>query len=359
MAEDYTYAEMADMYLCYGRAYGSARRARRIYHETFPNRRIPCDKTFSRLDQRLRDHGSFSKSTVDSGRRESVRTPQLEERILDIITRNPGTSTRRIAAAEGVSKCTVWNVLHDQMLYPYHVQRVQGLQPTDYHPRRNFFQWFLRMDAENPQFLSRILFTDEAGFTKDGIFNFHNTHVWADENPHSIMESRHQHKFSINVWAGIIGDFLIGPFLLPNRLTGPLYRDFLENSLPELLEDVPLEIRRHMWFMHDGAPPHFSITARQFLNEQFPARWIGRGGPTPWPARSPDANPLDFFLWGYLKQLVYASPVNNVQELRERVQNACQTIRNNAGIFGRVRQSLMRRANACIAANGGHFEHLL
>lgn len=73
----------------------------------------------------------------------------------------------------------------------------------------------------------------------------------------------------------------------------------------------------------------------------------------------PDANPLDFFIWGYLKQLVYASPVNNVQELRERVQNACQTIRSNAGIFGRVRQSLMRRANACIAANGGHFEHLL
>ena len=32
-----------------------------------------------------------------------------------------------------------------------------------------------------------------------------------------------------------------------------------------------------------------------FFNERFPDAWIGRGGPIPWPPRSPDLSPLDFF----------------------------------------------------------------
>ncbi|EZA53536.1 hypothetical protein X777_07004, partial [Ooceraea biroi] len=45
--------------------------------------------------------------------------------------------------------------------------------------------------------------------------------------------------------------------------------------------------------------------ARNILNEPFPDRWIGRGGRISWPARSPDLTPLDFFLWGHLKNEVY------------------------------------------------------
>jgi hypothetical protein len=130
------------------------------------------------------------------------------------------------------------------------------------------------------------------------------------------------------VWAGIIGDVLVGPHVLPQRLTGNSYVHFLENDLPTLLEDLPLAIRAHMWFMHDGASPYFSITDREFL-DMHPARWIGSGGPTAWPPRSPD-----FHLWGHLKTLVYATPVNDIKTLRQRVEGGCQTIRNTPGIFG-------------------------
>lgn len=37
----------------------------------------------------------------------------------------------------------------------------------------------------------------------------------------------------------------------------------------------------------------------------FPDWWIGRDGPINWPPRSPDISPLDFFLWGYVKDIVY------------------------------------------------------
>jgi len=47
-AKDFTFAEMADIHFFYGRANGNAHEARRLYQETFPNRRLPCSQTFSR-----------------------------------------------------------------------------------------------------------------------------------------------------------------------------------------------------------------------------------------------------------------------------------------------------------------------
>jgi len=58
------------------------------------------------------------------------------------------------------------------------------------------------------------LFTDEAMFTRDGIFNFNNVRIWARPNPHAIREARHQNTFSVNIWAVIVGDRLICPVRL-------------------------------------------------------------------------------------------------------------------------------------------------
>jgi hypothetical protein len=102
-------------------------------------------------------------------------------------------------------------------------------------------------------FLSLVLFKDEADFTRDGIVNFHSLHTWADVSPHNILESRHQQQFSLNVWAGMLGDQLIGPYFVQHRLAGASYLEVLQNELlPHLLEDAPLATRLFMCFMHDG-----------------------------------------------------------------------------------------------------------
>jgi hypothetical protein len=54
-----------------------------------------------------------------------------------------------------------------------------------------------------------------------------------------------QERFGINVWAGIVLDQLIGPCVLPPRLTGAGYLYFLNNDLENLLEDVLLATRRN------------------------------------------------------------------------------------------------------------------
>jgi hypothetical protein len=172
------------------------------------------------------------------------------------------------------------------------------------------------------------------------------------------VASRHEHRFSINVWVDIIGDQLLGPVVLPNRQTGAMYHRFLVNDLPVLLEHVLLH-QQHMWFMHDGAPPHFISTVTQHLNQTFGKQWIRHGGPVNWPARSPDLNPLDFWLWGHLKTLVYSALFSDLEVLQQRVKNACQEILVKPGIFDRVRTSVRRRAESCVEMHGNHIENLL
>ncbi|KAJ4425637.1 hypothetical protein ANN_27833 [Periplaneta americana] len=86
------------------------------------------------------------------------------------------------------------------------------------------------------------------------------------------------------------------------------------------------------------------ITAATYLNAAYPEQWIGRAGPTPWPARSPDMNPLDFYLRGRLKSLVYTSAAPNVQVLQQRIEHACGIVRDELNGLCNVQRSLKRRA---------------
>ena len=60
---EFTFIEYADMHLMYGLASCNALEAKRLYEERFPNRIIPDQKTFQRVDQRLRETGRFLVST--------------------------------------------------------------------------------------------------------------------------------------------------------------------------------------------------------------------------------------------------------------------------------------------------------
>jgi hypothetical protein len=117
----------------------------------------------------------------------------MEVLVLRRIEEDPGTSVRSIAAAEGIGVLLVWRILHEQSLYPYHIQRVQVLTPPDHCARAVFCQLLLAKYCVNTQFVAHILFTEEAGLTTHGIVNFHNTHVWVDDNPHTTVASRHHH----------------------------------------------------------------------------------------------------------------------------------------------------------------------
>jgi hypothetical protein len=150
-------------------------------------------------------------------------------------------------------------------------------------PNRRARMWFCQLKCIVTEFVDSILFTDEAGLTRDDIVNFHNTHAWMDDNPHTTMSSRHPYWFSIDVCVGI----------LPNKLTGAVYHRFLLNDLPVFLEHVP-PYQQHVWLTRGGASSHFLRMGRQHLDQIFGKLWAGRGGPS-----SSLHDPLALILWTF------------------------------------------------------------
>jgi hypothetical protein len=53
---------------------------------------------------------------------------------------------------------------------------------------------------------------------------------------------------------------------------------------------------------------------RQYLDQSFETKWIARGSVNLWPPRSADLTPLDFFLWGAVKEKVYQTTTENIED---------------------------------------------
>ena len=108
-------------------------------------------------------------------------------------------------------------------------------------------------------------------------------------------------------------------------------------------------------YQQDGAPPHFANIVRTFLDEEFPARYIGRGSSyITWPARSPHLTPLNFCQWGFVNDQVYRTPVRNLADLQERiyaaVNNVTPQMLHNTWVKFKYRLYISR------ATNGSHVE---
>lgn len=355
----FTNPEYADIIYCYGLCDGNAAEARREYERRFPNRRIPHVSVFRSTFRRLRETGHVQRNQGNAGRPRRYAAED-EQQILERFIADPNTSTNIVARQLGMSQWKVWSVVHLSDRHPYHYQPVHTLEEGDPVRRLQFCRFMINADAEDLNFLRNILWTDESKFDKDGITNYHNLHYWAPKeggNPKKIKQTASQRRFSLNVWMGAINDKLVGPYFLPQNLNGEFYEDFLRNHLRNLLieADVAEEVIDGITFQHDGCPAHYRIGVRQFLDDNYPNRWIGRGGPIPWPARSPDLTPLDFYVWGHMKQLVYETPVSTVDELRQKIINAAEQMKMT--FTQRVtRFELRRRLRTCIRNQGRHIE---
>ena len=159
---------------------------------------------------------------------------------------------------------------------------------------------------------------------------------------------------SICCWSGVYVGGYLGPYFFERTCTGESYLNMLRNDIvPELRRKGLLETAV---FQQDGAPPHWSREVRDYLTMTFGDRWIGRGGPTAWPARSPDLTPPDFFLWGHLKQQVYAGRPLNLEHLRALIVARFDEIPRRM-FRDSCNQNLIGRMEECVRVGGGHIKH--
>ncbi|GFU86603.1 uncharacterized protein TNCV_1433421 [Trichonephila clavipes] len=213
-------------------------------------RRIPSHNFFARLHQRLAKTGSFERA--DMVRVRTARTPAVEQNVLQHVERNPRTSTRSVANSVGVSHCSVWRILREQDMHPFHVQRVQTQQPEDYAPsHRGTLENVLRI----PFFLMKCCFPMRHPSQREGIFTRITTIFGRWRIPHAIRRREAQIRFSVCM-GRYCGRSPKRTLPVPCRLTGLNYLLFLQQVLPQLLRDeqISASTQQTMWFQHDGCP---------------------------------------------------------------------------------------------------------
>lgn len=323
-----------------------------LFNAKYPERPI-TRSTVSKIVRKFRETGHV-KQVPNAGR------PKMNENVkLNIalsIEENVHNTSRQIALDNAVSQRSVLRVLRSEKYHPYKVQLHQELNEDDPDRRIQFCEIMQDRCNANQRFLRQILFSDEATFYLHGTVNRQNCRYWSRINPHWMMEAHTQRPQKLNVWAGVIGDHIVGPFFFNETLTGQRYLDFLRNDLmPALIAIFPNNanpnlLDENIWFQQDGAPPHFARPVRQFLDECFPRKWIGRRGEIEWPPRSPDLTPFDFFLWGYLKSKVYVNRPQNLEELQNRIRNEIDRI--TPQVISNVLEECLHRFAYCQAVGG-------
>lgn len=125
--------------------------------------------------------------------------------------------------------------------------------------------------------------------------------------------------------------------------------------IPAIRQAVPGIQFGNVWFQHDGCPAHNSREVQTLLRNTFGERIISNSGPVLWPARSPDLTPLDFYLWGHVKNEMYEfDPPEEIDMLIQRARELFAGI--NRHTLERVTNSVIKKCQKCIDKNGGHFE---
>ena len=170
---------------------------------------------------------------------------QLEALILEEICRKPGASSREVAAATGTDHSLALIVLHKHGFKPFKIAKVQTPEQGDAQRRLAFCDWFIGGRTADPQFHSRILWSDESNFTNRGFFNRKNTLCWSTEPQVSSCEGRPQRRFGFNVWCGLLGSRIIGAWIHQGTLTGERYRNFIANELVDFLKVIPAPAGNH------------------------------------------------------------------------------------------------------------------
>ncbi|GFU80242.1 transposable element Tc3 transposase [Trichonephila clavipes] len=150
-----------------------------------------------------------------------------------------------------------------------------------------------------------------------GYVNKQNCRIWSETNPQVYVETPlHPKNWLFGVLYGLVESFFKNDEGHNVTVNGDRYKAIITNFfIPELNNhDV-----QELCFQQDGATCHTARATIDLLKDTFGDRLISRFGPVNWPPRSCDLTPLDYFLRGYVKSLVYVDKPQTLDHLEDNI----------------------------------------
>lgn len=193
--------------------------------------------------------------------------------------------------------------------------------------------------------------TDESIFSLDNSTSPQHARYWSIRKPKAVQERPLQPARQL-VWCGMTASCVIGPYYFDGPVTGNSYQNMLRTFLlPELRRR---RLVRTVIFQQDGAPAHTAAASIQWLKDTFGDRLISRRCDIPWPARSPDLTPPDFFLWGSLKLKIKERKPRAIEELKEYLEEEVASLNRNPVLLEKVFDNFVHRLHSCVESGGAH-----
>lgn len=324
--------------------FGSYTRFSRAFCKEFKTRHPPTYKTYKRVIEKFESTGSVQ-DKPRSGAPKTATTDEKIEEVRLLLQDSPGMSLTRVHLATGISVGSAHSIATDILnLYPYRIKILHELKPTDFDRRIKFAQWFL----SNPTVTHFFTASDEAYFHLDGNVNNYNFRIWSESNPNFVVEKQRK-PAQVLVWCAMSSNKIIGPFFFDSTVNASNYLKMLQEFF--LPKHKKQKLYRSYYFQQDGAPAHRAKPVQTWLEEQFGPMFLKKDT---WPPRSPDLNPCDFFLWGYLKDKVYAKRSESIEQLKEEIINEISKISKIT--LSTVFENMKKRCQSILDNKGKHIE---
>ncbi|XP_057675297.1 uncharacterized protein LOC130905701 isoform X2 [Corythoichthys intestinalis] len=335
-----------------GRSIVATQRAFRRHFNIAPRGRVPGRQSIVSWVNNFRETGDVKKKKPGLPR--TARTPQNIDAVRQSVLRSPQRSARKHASALGLSARSVRRILHEDLkFHPYKLAMVQELNPRDFIARENACEVLLGLPDD-----TLIFFSGEAHFHLSGSVNKPNMRYWCPENPRELHQ-RPLHALHVTVWCALSRVGIIGPWFFEENeevvsVTPDRYVNMINECFLPTLNSMGVE---NVWFQQDCAMAHTARASMIVLRQNFPGHLISLRGDLHWPARSPDLSPCDYFLWGYLKSIVYNDRPSTLSHLKNNIRRAVANI--PIDMLERVDQDFRVRLTQCIEKNGRHLTDII
>lgn len=313
---------------------------------------IPSNPSIQSVYDRFCQTGSIADLPRAPKKKKIQQTQKAQ--IEAILEEKPKSTLSEISSQVQLSRTTIYRFMHLELnAKSYKIQIHQRLFEEDYDRRVETAETLLPF-INDPAMENLIFFSDEATFHISGYVHKQNCRIWATEKPTEVYEYE-DNTDKVNVWCAMSSDCIIGPYFFDQNVNANNYTNMLQSYFWPAIQKK--RIASKIMFQQDGAPPHYSLMARNWLNQHLPGRWIGRRGPIEWAARSPDLTPLDFYLWGFVKQKVYQKHHKDLNQLKISITNVIDSIPKD--VTKRVFSNISKRLNLVIEKKGAHIEQYL